>query len=100
MVFSSVFEADFSEIVAYLATEASAEISEQWEEAVIRVTNLLQQHPQLGRIRADLHPEDIRTFGVKEFPNYLVFYRVDGDEIVFLRVRHGGMDLTLIFPGG
>jgi len=38
LIFSSVFEADFAEITAYLFVSASPEISIRWEKAVIRVT--------------------------------------------------------------
>jgi len=98
MVFSSVFEADFAEITAQLAVEASPDISLRWEEAIIRLVGLLEKFPELGRVRRDLHPTGIRTFGVKEFPNFLIFYRTTGTEIIFLRVRYGGMDLTKMFP--
>jgi plasmid stabilization system protein ParE len=97
LVFSSVFEADFAEITAQLAVVASPEVSVRWEEAIIRLAGRLQKFPHLGRIRRDLHPAGIRTFGVKEFPNFLVFYRTTANEIVFLRVRYGGMDLTRMF---
>ena len=63
MVFSSVFEADFAEITAKFAAAASPEVSARWEEAIIRLVGLLQKFPQLGRIRRDLHPAGIRTFG-------------------------------------
>src|ERR1043165_6477555 len=98
MVFSSVFEADFAEITAQLAAEASLGVSIRWENAVIRLVGLLRKHPELGRVRRDLHSAGIRTIGVKEFPNFLVFYRTTADEIIFLRVRFGGMDLTKMFP--
>jgi len=97
IVFSSVFEADFAEITAQFAIVASPELSARWEEAVIRLISLLQKFPQLGRIRRELHPAGIRTFGVKEFPNFLVFYRTSPNEIIFLRIRYGGMDLTTMF---
>ena len=99
LVFSSVFEADFAEITAYLHTEASPKVSRQWETAVVRLVGQLQKFPELGRPRKDLHPPGIRTFLVNEFPNYLVFYRLVGNEIIFLRIRHGGMDLLALFPG-
>jgi plasmid stabilization system protein ParE len=97
MVFSSVFEADFAEITAQFAVAASPEVSVRWEEAVIRLLGVLQKFPQLGRVRRELHPTGIRTFGVREFPDFLVFYRVTANEIIFLRVRYGGMDLTKMF---
>ena len=43
MVFSSVFEADFAEITAQFAVEASPEVSLRWEKAVIRLVGLLQK---------------------------------------------------------
>jgi plasmid stabilization system protein ParE len=97
MVFSSVFEADFAEITAQFAVEASTEVSMSWEAAIIQLVGLLQKFPELGRVRRDLHPAGIRSFWVKEFPNFLVFYRTTTNEIIFLRVRYGGMDLTKMF---
>lgn len=97
VVFSSVFEADFAEITAQFAAAASQEVSGRWEEAVTRLVGLLHKFPQLGRVRRDLHPAGIRTFGVKEFPNFLIFYKTTASEIIFLRVRFGGMNLTKMF---
>lgn len=98
LVFSSVFEADFAEITAQFAFIASPEVSVRWEKAVIRLTALLRKFPELGRVRRDLHPPGIRTIRVKEYPKFLVFYRITSAEIIFLRVRYGGMDLTKLFP--
>jgi plasmid stabilization system protein ParE len=97
VVFSSVFEADFAEITALFAIEASPAASLRWENSIIRLVGLLRKFPELGRVRRDLHPAGIRTFGVKEFPDFLVFYRTTANEIIFLRVRYGGMDLTRMF---
>jgi plasmid stabilization system protein ParE len=97
MVFSSVFEADFAEIAAQFAAGASPEVSMRWEAAIIRLVGLLQKFPELGRVRRDLHPAGIRSFWVKDFPNFVIFYRTTANEIVFLRIRYGGMDLTKMF---
>jgi plasmid stabilization system protein ParE len=97
MVFSSVFEADFAEITAQFAVLASPEVSLRWEKAIIRLTELLQKYPEMGRVRRSLRPAGIRTFGIKEFPDFLIFYRTTSEEIIFLRVRYGGMDLPKMF---
>jgi len=97
IIFSSVFEADFAEITAQFAVLASPETSSRWERAVTRLTELLQKHPELGRIRRDLRPRGIRTFVIEEFPDFLLFYRITPTEIIFLRVRYGGMDLPKMF---
>ena len=81
MVFGSVFETDFGEITAQLAVEATPDVSMRWEKAIIRLVGLLQKHPEVGRVRRDLHPAGIRTFGVQEFPNFLLIYRTTANEI-------------------
>ena len=97
LVFSSVFETDFSGAVEYLAREASEEIARRWENSLCDTIAQLQKHPALGRVRRDLHPAGIRTFGVKCFPRYLIFYTASENEILLLRVRHGSMNLHALF---
>ena len=97
LVFSSVFETDFASGVEYLAREASEEIATRWEQAVYRTIEQLQKNPQLGRVRRDLRPAGIRTFGVKGFPRYLIFYQAREQELVLLRVKHGAMNLHALF---
>jgi plasmid stabilization system protein ParE len=97
LVFSSVFETDFASGVEYLAREASEAIASRWEISVYRTIQLLQKNPQIGRIRRDLRPAGIRTFGVKNFPRFLIFYTVRGNELVLLRVKHGAMNLHALF---
>jgi len=97
IVFSSVFEADFAATAAQFAVLASPETSLRWEEAVVRLTGLLRKHPQLGRVRRELYPGEIRTFVIKEFPDFVLFYRITADEIIFLRVCYGGLDLPKMF---
>lgn len=97
LIFSSVFEADFASGVEYLAREASEEIASRWERSVYRTIQLLQKNPQIGRARRDLQPAGIRTFGVKNFPRFLIFYIVRENELVLLRVKHGAMNLHALF---
>ena len=97
LIFSSVFETDFASGVEYLAREASEEIATRWEKSIYRTIELLQKNPQLGRLRRDLRPDGIRTFGVKDFPRYLVFYTAREKELVLLRVKHGAMNLHALF---
>lgn len=97
LVFSSVFETDFAGGVEYLAREASEEIATRWENSVYGTIAQLQKHPSLGRLRRDLHPPGIRTFSVKDFPRYLIFYTTREKELVLLRIKHGAMNLHALF---
>jgi plasmid stabilization system protein ParE len=97
LVFSSIFETDFAAGVEYLAREASEEIATRWENSVYQTIQLLQKNPQMGRLRRDLQPLGVRTFGVKHFPRYLIFYMAQEKELVLLRVKHGAMNLHALF---
>lgn len=93
LVFSSVFEADFAELIAYFQDNAGTDLSVRFENQICHLAELLLRHPELGRLRRDLKPDGIRSFGVPDFRNYLLFYQITGDDLVFLRLRYGGMDL-------
>ena len=55
----------------------------------------LAANPGMGRNRADLGFEAVRSWRVQNFPRHLVFYRVmAGDRIQILRVLHGTRDLS------
>ena len=52
----------------------------------------------MGRRRKDLSPAGIRIFRVAGFDSYLIFYQVKAEEVLFIRVLHGAMDLPAMFP--
>jgi plasmid stabilization system protein ParE len=97
LLFSSVFEQDFAELVTYFAREASVDVATRFEESAYQVIELLQQHPEQGRLRKELRPEGIRSFRLHDFNRYLLFYQVKGNELVLLRLRYGGMNLPALF---
>ncbi len=57
----------------------------------------IQRIPDLGRLRRDLKPDGIRSLVMRRFPRYRIFYRLHQDNIEFLRVKHGMMDLPKLF---
>ena len=96
LVFSSVFEGDFAELVAYFHDNAGRDLSVRFENQICELIDLLMRHPELGRLRKDLKPVGIRSFGVPDFRNYLLFYQIKGGDLVLLRLRYGGMDLPTL----
>lgn len=96
LVFSSVFEGDFAELVAYFQDNAGSDLSVRFENQICELIELLLRHPELGRLRKDLQPDGIRSFGVPDFRNYLLFYQIKGGDLVLLRLRYGGMDLPIL----
>jgi toxin ParE1/3/4 len=54
---------------------------------------LLIRHPQLGRRRDDL------TAGLRSFTigRYIIFYRIEEEDVLILRVLHGSRDIAALF---
>jgi len=92
-----IFLADVTDCADYLFTEAGEDVAARWKESLIDATALISQFPEIGRVRHDLPFAGIRTFFLKDFPRYLVFYRIARGRIELLRVRHGMMHLPGLF---
>jgi plasmid stabilization system protein ParE len=92
-----LFLVDLEEVADYLSTEADELTALRWRNELKRTLSLISEFPEIGRLRFDLPIKDIRTFQLKDFPNWLVFYRIGKEEIEFLRVKHGMMHLPGLF---
>src|ERR1043166_9507196 len=97
LVFSSIFEQDFAELVTLFARKASTEVATRFEKNTYRLIEMILRHPQTGRLRPDLNPAGIRSFRVPGFSRYLLFYQIKNAELVLLRLRYGGMNLQALF---
>lgn len=69
------------------------------QEAIFDGFDLLARNPALGRKREFRRHQNIRSWVVTEFTNYLIFYRElpDGSGVEILRVLHGARDLDALF---
>jgi toxin ParE1/3/4 len=86
-------EADLEDIAYYVFVRSgSLDIADRLIEAITERLALLGTHPRAGRLRDDLLP-GMRTFPVGE---YLVLYRVEGDDALILRVVRGSRDLETV----
>ncbi len=92
-VFSSVFEADFAEIIAYYAGHVTPELSLRFEKCVVATYERIAAHPEIGRRRKDLAHPEIRSLVVAGFENHLVFYQVRKENVFFVRLLHGARNL-------
>ena len=87
------FYLDLEEEIYWLLANAGVGVSRRWHDAVWQTIELLKAHPQLGRERKDLKQPDIRSWRVKHFTRWLVFYTLRGESLVLYRVRSGQMNL-------
>jgi len=58
-------------------------------DAIVRRFDLIADWPMLGRARDDLRP------GLRGHPvgSYAIFYRIEGADVVVLRILHGRRDI-------
>lgn len=92
-VFSSVFESDFAEIVAYFAGDVTPGLSVRFEKCVVEAFEQIAAHPEIGRRRKDLAHPEIRSLVVSGFESYIIFYQVRKEEVFFVRLLHGARNL-------
>lgn len=88
-------EEDLDQIWDYVARESdSIEIADRLIDSLTDRFYLLSIQPYLGRRR----DEELRP-GIRSFPvdDYVVLYRVDGGDVLILRVLHGRRNIEALF---
>ena len=91
------FLLDLAEELTWLNDKAGAEVAERWFDALLVTLQFIEKNPLVGRERKDLSPASVRTWRVRGFPRWLIFYAVTSQrEIVFYRVRSGTMNLVVM----
>ena len=74
-------------------------LAKRWENAVTSALLLITKNPRSGTLCSfqaqELH--DVRRKPIRNFPKHLIFYRVEGDQVLILRVVHGARDLESLF---
>ena len=88
-------ELDLDELWFYVAGNGSVANADRLVESLTARFFLLGMHPRAGRQRDDLRP-GLRTFPVSD---YVVFYRIEGDDVLIQRVVRGSRDLETLFGG-
>jgi len=90
-------EADFDldDIWEYVARNSgSVDIADRLIGSITHQFSLLAVHPHLGRAR----DEELRP-GLRSFPvgPYIVIYRIEGDDVLILRVLRGRRNIQALF---
>ena len=84
-------KADLEDLAYYVFVEShSLDIADRLIESISERFLLLGTHPRAGRRRDDLRL-GLRTFPVAD---YLVLYRVEGNDVLIQRVVRGSRDLA------
>jgi len=77
---------DATQAYSYLLGQ-SPRAAERFLDEVERVAHLLAAFPELGRPRGEIG-KGVRSIRLRAF-GHLVFYRIDGETLMLLRLLHG-----------
>jgi toxin ParE1/3/4 len=93
-----VIAADLPAIYQYIASD-SPQAADRVFDAVAQTFDLIRDQPDCGVVYRTRNSklQGIRMLPVSEFPQYLVFYRVEGETVRILYVVHGARNLTRLF---
>src|SRR5688500_10635616 len=101
VTFKPAAEADLDDVYLYIARD-SADVAARFLVRVRAECNHLAEWPGSGALRGYRRPglEQIRSWPVKGFRNYLVFYRPIEGGIEVVRVLHGARDADTVVQAG
>jgi toxin ParE1/3/4 len=89
---------DLTTAAAYIQ-QANPAVARAFVHAAYDNFEFLACNPNVGRTRIDLGFPEIRSWRIKGFRRYLIFYRVLPDRIQIWRVLHGARDLHQTLGG-
>jgi toxin ParE1/3/4 len=81
-------DADILEIVAYTVKRFGIEQGRRYHDGLKRTFQVLAEHPAKGRAADDIAP-GLRRWN---YQSHVVFFRLDRDGVVIVRVLHQAMD--------
>ncbi|MGA7079761.1 MAG: type II toxin-antitoxin system RelE/ParE family toxin [Terriglobales bacterium] len=96
---SEAASVDIVEQADWYEEKSDRKLAERWSKAVTSAVRRILRNPWLGApcrfSPAELR--DVRRARVSGLPKHLVFYRVEGNDVLILRVLHGARDLESLF---
>ena len=91
------FLLDLAGELTWLKDHAGADVAQRWYDALLATIQFINQSPRIGRERKDLSPAGLRSWRVRGFTRWLIFYAVTPqNEVVFYRIRSGNMNLVVL----
>lgn len=95
--FHAEIETDLEDVWLRIARD-SEHAADRFVDAIERTFAEIAQHPQIGWERSWKHRKlkGLRSWRVKGFPNYLVFYRIEDEIVAMVAVLHSARLLERI----
>jgi len=87
-------ESDLDSLWFYVAKESgNLEIADRLIDSITERFLVLSRYPRLGRRRDEELRPGLRSFAVGDF---VILYRIEGEEVLILRVLRGSRDLKAL----
>lgn len=83
----------------WLTRHVRPDIADRWLNATWETIGFLQAHPGFGRLRTDLRHPGVRSWLVKGFPRWTLFYGIKDDCLVLYRIEGGETNLRRLRVG-
>ena len=87
--FHAEIETDLEDVWLWIARD-SEDAADRFVDAVERTFAEIARHSQIGWERPWKHRQlkGLRSWRVKDFPSYLVFYRIEGEVVAMVALLH------------
>jgi toxin ParE1/3/4 len=87
---------DLRELANYILVNGNAQIAVKFLDAAEMTFEQLLKTPSMGKITQLVVSRlgEIRQWRIKDFKDYLIFYRIQDTTVEILRVFHGARDLA------
>ena len=87
---------DLRELAIYILVNGNAQIAVKFLDAAEQTFEQLLKTPSMGKITRLVVSRlgEIRQWRIKDFKDYLIFYRIQDNNVEILRVFHGARDLA------
>jgi toxin ParE1/3/4 len=96
---SEAAAADINEQADWYEEKSDRKLAERWSKAVTSAVLRILKSPQSGApcrfSPTELHA--IRRVPISGFPKHLIFYSVEDNDVLVVRVLHGARDLETLF---
>ena len=86
---------DLRQQANYILVNGNAAAAERFLDLAENTFTQLVRVPEIGKVvrLASARMGEVRQWRIKDFQDYLVFYRIQDDRVEILRVLHGARDL-------
>ena len=91
---SSPVWSDLAEIAEYIALD-NPDAALRLLDAARKNFQLIGDHPGIGHLRT-FSQAGVRSWAISDFPNYLIIYLQQRDEVTIIGVVHGARDIAAI----